>query len=722
VLTVDAGHAGRYVPGRAVPLRVTVAADRLLAGELVARTSNGDRAVRLAVEVPGGSRKRYAMTLPAQPGGGRLSVTVTLRDSGKTLETATDPVETADGQELAGLLPGVVRDLPLPGSAAVAADSGQARFVALEAADLTRGSAFVESLSAIGLTGEDLAGLAPSARTGLLDWVAAGGRLLVDTPPGEGVETLPAAWRPGAGAIRAAAGRGEVRHTAGAMTAGRWAGLIEPSPLGQSTNGNWFPGTNVAEVVARDAGFHLPRLATLLVFLAVYVLVAGPVTALVLRRRGRPELAWVVVPALALVFTLVAYGAGGRTRNNERIAHGTLVDLSGPRPVASTWIGLTRGGAGTARVGFPVGWSVSRPDGGFNFDGGRPATSAAEVALTPDGPVVEVPLAVGQFGIVDARGPARLPGQGLQVTAAAGADGQVTGEVRNRLPWAVDEVVVFAGNGAAEVGRIETGETKNFEVRPDVEVRMGGGRWFETFFGDQGRQDGVTGPDGVVNLPVWQTIRAGLGAEGTAPGTVTVVGWTRDYRPDVQLDGERRQPEGRTALLTRAAVTSAGPPPAPMAVSREVVRGFWPSSFGCCSASPDQAATLRFVLPPATDAASGFTLTANASLQSAEYWSGGTWRPLFGAVFDQFGGGVRRIKPGAGGGVVIVPQPQPVPFPPRPAPPGKGFVDPGLGQFIDASDGVALPADAAADGVVFVRILFGEVFSSDPIVTLGRAS
>ena len=65
-------------------------------------------------------------------------------------------------------------------------------------------------------------------------------------------------------------------------------------------------GDSVANSLAGDAGLRLPRLTILLGFLGLYIVVVGPITALVLRRRRRPEMAWVAVPTLALLFTGVA--------------------------------------------------------------------------------------------------------------------------------------------------------------------------------------------------------------------------------------------------------------------------------------------------------------------------------------------------------------------------------------------------------------------------------
>jgi len=54
----------------------------------------------------------------------------------------------------------------------------------------------------------------------------------------------------------------------------------------------------------------LPSTVQLIIFLAVYVIVIGPANFLVLKRLHRRELAWITIPALVLIFTIVGLVAG----------------------------------------------------------------------------------------------------------------------------------------------------------------------------------------------------------------------------------------------------------------------------------------------------------------------------------------------------------------------------------------------------------------------------
>jgi hypothetical protein len=710
-LQVTAGYSGYGTAGRSIPVAVTVDADRLLAGDLVVRSRTGSR-VSMPVEVPGGSVKRFTVVLPTNFGGDDL-ITATVVDGDRTLAKGEHRVSMGEGTELVGLLPEVLAGRNLPGPAPLSVDAGTARFVRLPPADIIS-TAALDPLSAIGARFGELEALPARARDALAGWLASGGQLLIDDEPTGPLEGLPAEWTPTGGSTRARAGQGAVRLTAGRIAGFQLAGLVDPTNRTGFSGG--FGGDGVAQTVARDAGLRLPKITTLLGFLGLYVLAVGPVTAMVLRRKRRPELAWVAVPALALVFTLLAYGAGSRTRSRTNLGHGTVVMVDGASSVALSYIGVTHPGRGEARVNFPAGWSVQ---GDMNTGRAAPA-----VELGRDGPEAVLPLAVGEFGLVKAEGPMTLPGDGLEVTATVDAAGKVDGKVRNRLPFSLDEVTVFAGGGEAEVGHLDPGEERTWSFEADKLPRFNNGDWrpdapwFQRSPGDwSSNGHGPAGRNGVVNLPLWQEIRAELGPDERAPGLVTAVGWTRDFKPEFRIDGRNRSLSGRTAVVVRNPLEAAPGTTAPaFGVRREILRGSFPSFFGKFfgPAGPfGDETVLRFTLPAGANPDATLELESSTRLRSIEVWQDGVWKVVKAADGTE-------QQPG-GGGVIIdpkgVPVPMPVPTAPPPRFPGDGAV---AGPGFDASKGIELPSGVVKDGVVFVRVRLGEWMGNDISLTLGE--
>ena len=568
-LDVSAGYGGFHVPGRSLPVQVTVTAERLVKGELVVlgtgsspcAGSCGTRA-SVPVEVAGGSVKRFTLVVPGGVTASAASVDVELRVGGRALGRGKADVKAVDEAELVGLGPQLVEE-SLPGPAPLAVDTGVARFFALDAGLLAQAPDIARSRSrpSASAAGE-LAGLAPGVRAGLLRWVGSGGHLLLDEAAGTTIDGLPAEWQPGP-AGRVAAGVGEVRLTGDAMSAGRWAGLIEPSSVGRTGDANgFFSPESVADSLARDAGLRLPGLPWLLGFLGLYIVVVGPVTGFVLRWRRRPDLTWVVVPALAVAFTVLAYGAGNQLRPGAGLAHGTVLETRASGPVATSWVALTRRSAGTAHVALPAGWAIkgSVSDNGNGFGPATPVLTVGD-----SGPEAQLPLASGEFGVFKAAGPAPVTGR-LEVTASSAADGRAEGTVRNGLPFALDEVVVFV-DGAPGPGRRAWRPASRSHGRPSAprSSTPAGPKP-----GCRRRASGRTG---------WSTSRSGSrprttsARTATTTGTALAVGWTREWEPEFTVDGKGRHAPGRTAVVGRAPVAATDGRITDVTVGADVVRG-----------------------------------------------------------------------------------------------------------------------------------------------------
>jgi hypothetical protein len=730
-LDVTAGYGGFHVPGRALPVQVTVTAERLVKGELVVVGTGSSPRASLPVEVAGGSVKRFTLVVPGGVTSSAGSIEVELRVGGRSLGRGKADVKAADDAELVGLGPQLVEGRSVPGPAALSVDAGVARFAALDAGLLAQAPTSLEPLSAIGLASGEFAGLAPGVRAALLRWVGSGGHLLLDEPAGTTVDGLPAEWQPGP-AGRAAAGVGEVRLTGDAMSGGRWAGLVDPSSTGRTNDPNgFFSPESVADSLAGDAGLRLPGLPWLLGFLGLYIAVVGPVTGFVLRRRRRPDLAWVVVPALAVAFTVLAYGAGNQLRPGAGLAHGTVIETRASGPVATSWVALTRRNAGTAHVALPAGWTI-KGSVSNNGNGFGPATPLLTVG--DSGPEARLPLASGEFGVFKAAGPVPVSGR-LEVTASSATDGRVEGTVRNGLPFALDEVVVIVDGLNTRVGTLAPGEQKQWTATGNRVFDPGASQaWMSV--------DGFRS-DALVNFALWQSAQDDLGQDGDQTGTAMAVGWTRDWKPEFTVDGKSRQAPGRTAVVGRAPVTASGGRITDATVGADVVRGpslnpFRGKWIGNNAADPS---VVKLTVPPGP-AGRHLMLRTSLPLSDVAVWRNGAWHHLdAAAVRGKDLQAILRFKRGiaiGGGGFAVDVAPGIAPdsvttttAPPFPAPPGAVvpttapnpapmIIGPGaavpapalapipVGGGVAGGNGtvdIPLPDGIGADGVVFLRLV-----------------
>jgi hypothetical protein len=722
-----------------MPVRVHVTADRLVSGSLhVSMGRVNGQSLTLPVEVPGGTTKQFVVALPMPVDGNPGTITASL--AGEDDARGEADVTRVDDVELVGLLPGLA-ELP-PGVTPLAVDVGTARFEQLDEMELTT-PGILGGLGTIVGPADGMSALSAPGRANLLDWVADGGFMVVDAPPGTAIAGLPDTWQPGE-AGRVGAGRGEIRLSDGAAAAGRWSEVVEPTPLTNVmdlTSGGFFATESLPDSVARDGGLRVPEVGWLVVFLVVYVVLAGPLVFLVLRRLGRSHWTWAALPALAVLFAAVAFVAGGELRRGSRAAHASVIE-TGPAGVRiSTHVGLVSRNGADGEARFPEGWQASSYQVNPMFgDPGLAGQPRTDVTTEGGQPLAHLPLEAGGFGVVSGWGPGDgLDGadavDGLEVTATAAADGSLSGAVRNGTELRLDETVVFVGRRTVAVGRVEPGAEVEWDLAP------GEGRamdpwgpvetpWLDVIGWDDGRADS----DSVVNFSLWSE-QLSLRADAYRTGEVVVAGWTRAWTPPVDAGGPIEG--GRTAVTARAPVAAAvGAVPAD-AVRRDIVRG--PRSTraefsdeAIAEFGPPSAGVVRFALPAGAAPGTSLVLEGPGMLRHAEAWVGDRWVPvtldalLAGQAegFDAGGGEAAAPEVVPGDGTVVLksdgtqarveigrslPAPQvatTVPAGGGGEQPQPGEPPPIVGDPFDPGARVvgALPAGVVRNGVVYVRV------------------
>ncbi|MGI8686923.1 MAG: hypothetical protein ACR2MO_17845 [Acidimicrobiales bacterium] len=718
-VTVAAGYAGYFVPGRSVPVSASVKAERLLQGvlEVTIRPQAGPEQAasraRVPVEIAGGTTKSFLVVAPPTPtfggpGGATVSVRVLDRSGDVVAVGERQTLRSAAGDELVGLLPGGLERSAPPAAAPLVVDAGVARYVELDRAVLAQAPASLEALGTIAAAPGDLASMAPPVRQALLRWLGDGGNLLVDAAPGSSVDGLPPDWQPGPEG-HGPAGMGRVRLTGGAMAGGRWDRLVEPTTTGSGNEaagrfaGFFGPVGSIDDALAADAGVRVPDIGGLLGFLLVYILVVGPVTAFVLRRRRRSELAWVVIPVIAVVFTAASYIGAEELRAGTKLAHGTALQFDALGARATTYVGIAARSRRTSEVSFPGAWSTrANPSSVFNgFTGGAPTS----VDVTRRGPTARLELGSGQFGVASGAGPVRSEG-GLELTATSDGDGRAEGTIRNRMPYPLFETGVLIGSAGVSVGRLEPDEQRSWSVV----VADGNGRnappaEFSLWAGAFGRP-GPAPDDSVVNFPVWQAV-AGSGSAPRSHGVAVAVGWTRQHRPEVVLNGVRRTPVGRTAVIAEAPVRPVARL-TDVTMRGDIVRGAGLDLVGGGQDIGVPRMVVRWALPAGRTPSGDLVASIPAPPGANEVWVDGRWQPL--APVGQPGPepAPQRVVRGAPFGTAA---PAPVGAPttamvgPGPVPAPSPIVVGGPG-FMGASTDFVVPQAALRDGLVFVRMPF----------------
>lgn len=240
--------------------------------------------------------------------------------------------------------------------------------------------------------------------------------------------------------------------------------LLWSSLLGSAS----FPATQIGirtdyaawEAIRLVPGITVPSAFLLVGFALLYTLLVGPINYLLLRRVGRTEWAWVTIPVLAVLFTLVAYVTGLQIRGPVGIVH-RLAVVHVPH------------GANTGRVTALVGFfSPRRATYDLEFDqaqvrvgewdipapvGGSEALPS--IAQEEDGVRLErVRFDVGEVRPLIAEGYVEVPSveADLRLTPVDERTFRLEGTVHNG-PLRLTDGVVLAGTEAQRIGDLEPG-------------------------------------------------------------------------------------------------------------------------------------------------------------------------------------------------------------------------------------------------------------------------
>lgn len=528
-VTVDAGYDGYYATDAPTPVRVRLAnqSESFRARvELVAPSPAGRILYYTELDLPRNSSKVVTF-YPSYTGfASRTQVRVlegaTVRTEGEDALTRLDPATRLYGV----MAPDTRAYLPLLGREGGA----RAEIARLATATVPDRADALGALDSIIVDGADTSALTEGQRRALAAWVGLGGRLivaggpdaalnaggldqLVPVTPGEQREAGDlAALSPLAGNASAPAGGTITRATpeqgarvlAGdpsaplvvARDAGRgsvtwlaWSpseppfnnwegsprllsGLAAPPAGATSTTARMEPWT-LQSFLGNIAGAQLPPTGLVAGFLLLYTVLIGPVLYLILKRRDKRELAWVLVPAITVGFSVLAYGANFLIRGTGTALRTLeIVEIYPGAPVqrVTTHAGLFSPGRRDYDLALAPGLSVRAPSQEFLDMGGDPSMQGGPGRT---GPYLTVEtgerqvlrdVAVDVYSLrtftaerVEAGGAA-----GVDVTLTGGGDGY-EGVLRNTSGAAITHAYFVDRSGLHAIGAVAAGEERRFD-------------------------------------------------------------------------------------------------------------------------------------------------------------------------------------------------------------------------------------------------------------------
>jgi hypothetical protein len=299
--------------------------------------------------------------------------------------------------------------------------------------------------------------------------------------------------------------------------------------------------SQIVSAVSQLASLALPPIGGLIGLLGGYILLIGPLNYLILKRLDRRELAWLTMPALIVIFAIVAYGFGSALRGTDVIVNQVAVVRGAPGATegsAQVYVGVYSPSRTTYQLQFPGSALLTAPLSGEFAGNGDPTV----LDLVQSDPALVRDLAVGFSSqrTIRADSPTAVP---LVNASLAFKDGLISGTITNASKVTLEKVAVVLGGSVAVVGDMPAGAVKQVALRP------AGNQFFQSlsdqifgqvFFGDSPSLGDDALRQRVRHAIVDQlTFNPQFGSAGplTASGPV-ILAWGRDEVLDVKVSGQ----------------------------------------------------------------------------------------------------------------------------------------------------------------------------------------
>jgi hypothetical protein len=248
-----------------------------------------------------------------------------------------------------------------------------------------------------------------------------------------------------------------------------WADLLWPSAESKPHHTNWITGGSrgpgrAGRFGIQDFLFHLaevqpPSAKYVLFFLLAYVLLVGPINYVILRWRRKTDLAWLTIPAVVVLFTMVSVTVAQMSHGGKSvIADASLVTVHQADGIADVSNGLivVPSAKDVQELSFP-GSGVYVADVFNGNQGGTSADGAIEFRRDPKEYTVKAPLAERMASLFQSRA---VYDKQPPIVAVRG--GGATVSIKNTGNAQISRAVYLSPDGASDV----------FDLAPGAEEKI----------------------------------------------------------------------------------------------------------------------------------------------------------------------------------------------------------------------------------------------------------
>jgi len=408
-----------------------------------------------------------------------------------------------------------------------------------------------------------------SLTAGSTSWLAEGSQpLLVEARTGKGVVAMAtfdwtqdsiASWGGATALLRQAL----VRSTYGNSSNSTATGPVM-SKLGVG-NSIATKGGALSQALGNLPALDLPAWWLIGALVLVYVLLVGPVNYFALRAVGRRALAWITVPAIALVASGGAYGASVVTKGTSVLANEVSiihVATGWDRAYQEEYTGIMAPTRGDYEVAIAGGHTLISPIYYYTSNITDPNFAAMRVNTTTDAVTLPGMTAFTLRGFANEGIMAVAPQLKGEAQLAAG---QLTGTITNASSLTFTDGVVVSGNSFQKLGKLAPAGSATFNLQPTISSGYGGPPLFYgiypnnfNFNGSPPNNSTDVEREAEMRTAVLSTLLANSFG-GTPTSTLpTVVLWTKLPFQNITVNGGHPRTYSESAVVMTLPISQVG--------------------------------------------------------------------------------------------------------------------------------------------------------------------
>jgi hypothetical protein len=231
---------------------------------------------------------------------------------------------------------------------------------------------------------------------------------------------------------------------------GLWRGLLPPRSGADA--GTLTDDSQILSAVNQLPALALPPIGGLLILLAAYILVIGPLNYLVLRRLDRREWAWFTMPAFVLAFAAAAYGYGSILRGTDVVINEIAIVRGAPDATEGTaqdYFGVFSPTRGTYLIQIPGGALLASPISSDPFSG--VPGGILDIVQGNPAEVRNLSVGVAQLRTIRAETATTVPRVKVSLTLG---NGTLTGTLENASDEPLEQVAVVLGGSVVSLGSV----------------------------------------------------------------------------------------------------------------------------------------------------------------------------------------------------------------------------------------------------------------------------